>query len=85
MSVNLGTFDFLKLKIHIQVIHLYSKNYIQINTGIFIEKIHTHKKLIKCNVTYRCELEVVQAVVVKDEPPPLPILYSSTWKVLVNI
>lgn len=34
---------------------------------------------------YRCELEVVQAVVVKDEPPPLPILYSSTWKVLVNI
>lgn len=33
----------------------------------------------------RCELEVVQTVVVKDEPPPLPILYSSTCNVLVNI
>lgn len=44
--------------------------------------------LLKCNVTnftYRCELEVVQTVVVKDEPPPLPILYSSTCNVLVNI
>lgn len=43
MSVNLATFDFLKLKIHTQVIHLFSKNYILINTGIFIEKTHTQK------------------------------------------